>query len=135
MNLQEIKQKLRSIELCISAHPDNEEHSGFADRISDIQDIQKEVQKLIEWKGSATNILNEIDLQAIGTELEVPLGESVSQYLLGKIKVHVEKNRIEGVLLGLKICKEMWAQGTISHENIREEEVHYNEELSNLIKP
>ena len=38
----------------------------------------------------------------------------------------------EGVLIGLKICKEMWAQGTISHENIQEEIYHYQEELDNL---
>lgn len=38
----------------------------------------------------------------------------------------------EGVLIGLKICKEMWAQGTISHENIQEEIYHYQEELENL---
>jgi len=38
----------------------------------------------------------------------------------------------EGVLIGLKICKEMWAQLTISHENIQEEIYHYQEELDNL---
>jgi len=36
---------------------------------------------------------------------------------------------LEGVLGGLKICKEMWAQGTISHENIYENEVYYKELL------
>ena len=44
----------------------------------------------------------------------------------------VEKARLEGVLLGLKICKEMFAQGEISHENIYENEVLYREELENL---
>lgn len=44
----------------------------------------------------------------------------------------IEVARIEGVLTGLKICKEMWAQGTISHENIQEEIYHYQEELDNL---
>ena len=39
---------------------------------------------------------------------------------------------MKGVLTGLKICKEMWAQGTISHENIYENEVLYKEELKNL---
>ena len=43
-----------------------------------------------------------------------------------------EKVRIEGILTGLKICKEMWAQGTISHESIHENEVFYNEELKNV---
>ena len=44
----------------------------------------------------------------------------------------IEVARIEGVLTGLKICKEMWAQGTISHENIQEEIHYYQEELENL---
>ena len=132
-NMNTIKQKLRSIELCLSAHPDNEEHSEFADRISDLVEIQKEVQNLIEWKESAMKILNEIDFQAIGKELRIPLGESVSEKLLCKIQHHAEKNRIEGILLGLKICKEMWAQGTISHENIYENETMYKEELENLL--
>lgn len=43
--------------------------------------------------------------------------------------IEIEKSRIEGVLLGLKICKEMWAQGTISHEEIVENEIYYKEEL------
>lgn len=38
----------------------------------------------------------------------------------------------EGVLIGLKICKEMWGQGTISHENIQEEIYYYQEELDYL---
>ena len=48
------------------------------------------------------------------------------------LKTGLEKSRIEGILLGLKICKEMFAQGTISHENIYENEILYREELDNL---
>lgn len=43
-----ILSKLKSVELCLSAHPDNEKHSEFADRISDLQEIQKELSNLIE---------------------------------------------------------------------------------------
>lgn len=43
-----------------------------------------------------------------------------------------EKAEIKGVLTGLRICKEFWAQGTISHEEIRENELHYMEELEKL---
>lgn len=94
--------------------------------------MSNDLSELIEWKNSAIAVLNEINLQAIGKELNIPLGESVSKNLLDKIKTHAEKNRVEGVLLGLKICKEMFAQGTISHENIRENEIYYTEELNNL---
>lgn len=85
-----IKRKLRSIQLCLSAHPDNEPSSELADRISDIKEIQQELDK------------------------------------------ENEKSRIEGILLGLNICKEMWAQGTISHENIYEHVVYYEKELQKL---
>jgi hypothetical protein len=49
-----------------------------------------------------------------------------------ELKGNEEKARIKGVLLGLQICKEMWAQGTISHENIYENEVYYKEELEKI---
>jgi len=52
-----------------------------------------------------------------------------------RMKAEMEKSRIEGVLTGLKICKEMWAQGTISHENIYENEILYKEELKSLTTP
>ena len=130
--MEQILSKLKSVELCLSAHPDNEEHSEFADRISDLQELQKEVTDLIEWKKSAMNIFSQIDLQAIGKELNIGLGQSVSENLLSKIQLHTEKHKIEGVLLGLKICKEMFSQGQISHENIYENEVLYKEELSKL---
>ena len=44
----------------------------------------------------------------------------------------MKREEIEGVLIGLKICKEMWAQGVISHEMIVENEKYYNEELAAL---
>jgi len=46
--METIKQKLRSIELCLSAHPDNEEHSEFADRISDLQELPKDIEFEVE---------------------------------------------------------------------------------------
>ncbi|MBW7838598.1 MAG: hypothetical protein H3C36_02935 [Chitinophagaceae bacterium] len=88
--MNELLSKLRSIQLCLMAHPDNEPDSEFADRISDLEDLPKEIENALE------------------------------------------KQRIEGVLNGLKICKEMWAQGTISHEEISENEIYYKEELSRL---
>lgn len=45
----------------------------------------------------------------------------------------IEISRIEGVLLGLKMCKEMFAQGEITHEEIYENEQHYKDELLTLM--
>jgi len=49
-----------------------------------------------------------------------------------KLKKKIDESYLKGVLIGLKICKEMWAQGTISHENIYENEIYYQELLKNL---
>lgn len=46
----------------------------------------------------------------------------------------MKKEYYEGVLTGLKICKEMWAQGTISHEEIRENEIYYGDLLAEIVK-
>ena len=45
----------------------------------------------------------------------------------------IELSNHEGVLLGLKICKELFAQGQISHENIYENEVYYKELMKNKL--
>ena len=37
----EIVRKLKSVELCLSAHPDFETGSEFEDRVLDLQEIQK----------------------------------------------------------------------------------------------
>ena len=41
----EILKKIKSIKLCLLAHPDNEENSEFADRITDLQEIEDELRK------------------------------------------------------------------------------------------
>lgn len=42
---KELLQKIKSIKLCLMAHPDNEENSEFADRISDLEEIENELSK------------------------------------------------------------------------------------------
>lgn len=37
----EMLQKIRSVLLCLIAHPDNEENSEFQDRISDLEEIEE----------------------------------------------------------------------------------------------
>ena len=39
MTKEEMKAKVRSVTLCMLAHPDNEPDSEFADRISDLTEI------------------------------------------------------------------------------------------------
>jgi hypothetical protein len=40
-----ILEKIKSVKLCLMAHPDNEKDSEFADRISDLEEIEGEILK------------------------------------------------------------------------------------------
>lgn len=40
MDIKEILDTIKSVKLCLMAHPDNEEGSEFADRIDDLVDIE-----------------------------------------------------------------------------------------------
>ena len=80
MKQQEILQKLTSVKLLLMAHPDNELDSEFADRISDLEEIEKGLPNLISIEkaeqqlyGWSCGISNEgiLDLvQAMGLSLE-----------------------------------------------------------------
>lgn len=54
------------------------------------------------------------------------------RYIESLFNKEMEINKYEGVLLGLKICKEMFTQGTITHEDIRENEIYYQELINQL---
>ena len=54
MKNKEILKKINSVLLCLMAHPDNEPDSEFADRISDLEEIQKAL-KLKLWDGVRGN--------------------------------------------------------------------------------
>jgi hypothetical protein len=44
---KELLKKIKSVKLCLMAHPDNQEHSEFADRIADLKEIENELQMII----------------------------------------------------------------------------------------
>lgn len=48
-----ILEKIKSVKLCLMAHPDNEQDSEFSDRISDLEEIENELLKdtieFAEW--------------------------------------------------------------------------------------
>lgn len=46
----------------------------------------------------------------------------------------IQLSKHEGVLLGLRICKEMFENGRISHKNICEREEYYNGLLGSKMK-
>lgn len=45
---KEMLKKVRSVKLCLEAHQDNEENSEFADRIADLEDLEKYFIKQIK---------------------------------------------------------------------------------------
>ena len=47
--MNNILNKIKSVKLCLIAHPDNEIDSEFADRISDLEEIEKELSQYAVW--------------------------------------------------------------------------------------
>lgn len=45
MTIESMLSKLKSLELYLSAHPDNEEHSECADRLEDVQEIKSFIEE------------------------------------------------------------------------------------------
>lgn len=45
MDREEMLKKIKSVLLCLKAHPDNKQNSEFADRITDLMEIQIELEK------------------------------------------------------------------------------------------
>lgn len=60
-----------------------------------IADLKAENFHLKVWKESALDIMNKMDLQAIGKEIGVPLGRSISEQVLPAIK-KLKEERGEG---------------------------------------
>ena len=57
------------------------------------------------------------------------LPKAIIVTMFSKLGQRKDALKYEGVLIGLEICKEMFAQGQISHENIYENELYYKELL------
>lgn len=47
-------------------------------------------------------------------------------------EIEKQVSNFDGILLGIKICKEMFAQGQLTHESIYEHEVYYKEMKENI---
>lgn len=93
--------------------------------------------KLREQDKEILNFLKEERKRVLNEEVEIH-GYAGSELLAGERILSLiygsksdDAKMYEGVLLGLKICKEMWAQGQMSHENIYENEIYYKELLAN----
>ena len=53
----EILNKIKSVKLCLMAHPDNEVASEFEDRISDLVEIENDLQQEMHSKEEVLDIL------------------------------------------------------------------------------
>lgn len=52
----ELIKKLKSLELYLSAHPDNEEHSECRDRLEDVIELQQKVKELTHYRDTTVNL-------------------------------------------------------------------------------
>ena len=58
-------QKIRSVKLCLMAHPDNEPNSEFEDRISDLEEIENELKLKLETGNNTKAVLCDFTLNHI----------------------------------------------------------------------
>lgn len=58
--MKDILSKLKSVELCLSAHPDNEPNSEFADRITDLIEISKQIKLKTMTKKQIKKLANDL---------------------------------------------------------------------------
>lgn len=57
------------------------------DLVRDAVDARdKKIEQLEAWKEPASQVMNQIDLQAVGKELDVPLGEGIAPHILPGIQ-------------------------------------------------
>ena len=58
----------------------------FSQKSQRVLDLEAQVKELEAWKESALTILNQIDFQAIGKELDLTLGVDVAPNILPAIR-------------------------------------------------
>ena len=66
-------QKIRSVKLCLMAHPDNEPNSEFEDRISDLEEIEKELKLKLETGNNTKPVLCDFTLNYIIKDCKIRL--------------------------------------------------------------
>jgi hypothetical protein len=66
---------------------DDEFVYSFAD---ELEDQEKELNELKAWKEGATEVMDKLQLQEIGKELELPLGSDIASQVLPIIKYLVK---------------------------------------------
>jgi len=75
--LEEVLKKIKSIKLCLMAHPNNEVDSEFADRISDLEEIQIELSK-DKWQQGRS--YSQLDIVRILSKYETLSNEDFNQW-------------------------------------------------------
>lgn len=104
METIDVIKKIRSIILCLSAHPDNEEHSEFADRIDDLVELQELFQSL--QKENDSNVKNIQSLINVGKDFAKENTQLKSDYKKTLNDLEIMKNRVnelEGVIENKRI--------------------------------
>jgi hypothetical protein len=73
----ELLNKIKSVKLCLIAHPDNEKDSEFEDRISDLEHIEKALSKYDEM----LEMLNKVKFYAEVHGMQSDLYNEIEQLI------------------------------------------------------
>ena len=95
-----------------------------------VQEVIDRLEDKVEWNTNQYGYLSAMKhvIRWLDESAQLPVQGEEKHFNEFDMKI----KEFEGVLTGLKICKEMWAQGTITHENIYENEVYYKELIQNV---
>jgi len=84
MDIKEILDTIKSVKLCLMAHPDNEEGSEFADRIEDLEDIETRLRRIMFnptiTKENARSILENwwyLKVKGLGSSVNLPIKDEI----------------------------------------------------------
>lgn len=67
-------------------------YGKIAGKYFDTGATSEDYDRLTDWKESMMKVHSELDLQGIGTALELPLGSSIAPQVLPRIKELIEQN-------------------------------------------
>ena len=85
---------------------------------AEINGLKNTITGLTDWKDSMMKVHNELDLQGIGTALELPLGSSIAPQVLPKVKELIEHNaELVGMLEDMETA---WQSLPYGHNSVRD---------------
>lgn len=90
--------------------------------------FRDEVVHLTAWKGEAKQVLNDLQLQALGRELGIPLGEEIAKQVLPRVlMLKVEMEGLIGMVEHMYALTEHFGEWEEERSRMKEVIDKYNE--------